>query len=533
MRRVYRRKRPFEYLLPFLVLVGVGVIGVLGFQLWNNLQGAKGDVYFYVAQGKAKLLQYGMKEWDTAYSGTKLLLGDAVKTSQNSRGVLQFFNGTLVRLGDDTEVTVTDITKRSDVEKIGITLAHGNIWIDKLKSEGVDQSDFQVRTSHLLASDTGSTFEIESNDVETVRVIKGAVNVQILGTESNKTSVLDTVQVGVGQEMNLDAAVLKAFQNHEIPSVLMGLSDQFKLSDWYLWNSREDQSPTDFSVHSALLPDGSTQSLQITPVSGDTQQTLVTPGSGSTQQTVSTSTDVTQFEVPVIVQPSPSVMSTDQNKMVISGTVGTGTAKVVVRETIAGNTDEYTLGKYKAGDAAFTYNVSEALGNYKAGENIYRFYAVDAAGKKSDSADVHITYNKAAVVITDTLSAPQVLKFNGSASPSASTVTVSVVKIEGSVAGAEKMFVNGYQLSKFVAGDKTWTYYANEAGGNLVPGVNNYEAYAVDPQGNKSDVTRFSITYNKPAGSTTGGTTQAATSTSTTTSTSATGSSTQSVPHGF
>ena len=129
MRRVYRRKSPLEYLLPFLIFVGLGVIAVLGFQLWNNLQAARGDVYFYSVGGRARMLPYGMKEWENGYSGTKMLLGDAVKTSPDGRGVLQFFNGTTVRLDADTEIVLTDITKRSDVEKIGITVNHGNVWV--------------------------------------------------------------------------------------------------------------------------------------------------------------------------------------------------------------------------------------------------------------------------------------------------------------------------------------------------------------------------------------------------------------------
>ncbi len=532
MRRVYRRKRPFEYLLPFLIFVGIGVIVVLGFQLWNNLQGVKGDVYFYVASGKAKMLQYGLTEWDNAYSGTKLLLGDSVKTSQDSRGVLQFFNGTIVRLGDDTEVTITDITKRSDVEKIGLTLTHGSVWIDKKQTEGVDQSDFQVRTSHMLVSDVGTVFEVESDTDETVRVMKGNVKAQILGNPTDVTSILDSVQVGVGQEMTLNAAILKSFQNHETPSVLMALSDDFKLSDWYLWNSREDESPSDFSISSGIETSGSSEAMtSIEPTSLDTEQSA-TP---STEQIVTpapTGSTSTTLQPPVISQPSPAVVTTDKNKMTISGTVGAGTAKIVISETIGGNTDEYTLGKFKSGDTSFSYNVSDALGNYKSGENIYRVFAVDADGKRSDSSDVHITYSKPEVTITDALSAPQVSTYNGSPS---STVTVGVVKVEGTVAGAKSVVVNGYTLSQFQPGDKTWVYYANESAGNLTPGENSYQVYAVDPQGNKSDTTTFAITYNKTASAQTQASSGSTTSSSTTTSTTQTtgGSSTEAVPEGF
>lgn len=417
-----------------------------------------------------------------------MLVGDAVKTSTDGRGVLEFFNGTKIRLDNDTEVVLTDITKRNDVEKIGITVNHGSVWIQKMKSEGVDQSTIQIRTAHMLVPDAGTVLEVESNAVETVRVIKGNLMAQILDG-AQKDNVLDTIPVGVGQEMNLDEAVLKAFKSHETPSVLMALSDAFKLTDWYLWNMREDVTPSDFSqsrdLQNGMQP---TQQVIMTQQVGGTQIT--------TQQAVPPSTFTTTLETPKITAPANAVSSTDQNKLTIQGTVTSATAKVLVRKTVGGATDEYFLSKYKEGDLSFAYNVSEALGNFKAGENSYSFYAIDANGKKSDSADVKITYNKAAVTITDALTAPLVAKFNGSSN---STVTVGVVKVEGTVAGAEKMVINDFQLGKFVSGDKTWTYFANENGDNLKPGANNYEAYAVDAQGNKSAITKFTITYNKPA----------------------------------
>lgn len=491
MRRVYRRKRPLEYLTPFLIFVGIGVIGVLGFQLWNSLQGAKGDVYFYVASGKAKLLQYGTKEWETAYSGTKLLLGDSVKTGLKSRGILQFFNGTTVRLSEDTEIVVTDITKRNDVEKIGLTLNHGAMWVNKVQTEGVDQSDLQVRTTHMQVSDVGTVFEVESNGVETVRVMKGNVNVQILDNDG-KNTVLDTIQVGVGQELNLDEAILKAFQNHETPSVLMALSDTFKLSDWYLWNGREDESPTDFSIHHDFPALTQETSASQEVVSGASQQT--------TQQTDTVNNPAVGEPMAVISNPSQDEVQITNGKLTVSGTVSPGVDQVVIRQTLPGSAvEEYALKKFKKGDSAFSFNIDEAYGNLKPGRNVYQVVAVAGGIRSTDITQLVVNYEKAAVEITDALTAPKVLQYNGSTS---STTTTGVVKVEGEVHGADKVVVNGYTLGKFVSGSSSWVYYANEQGGNLTPGVNNYEVYAVDPKGNKSAVTAFTITYNKLAGST-------------------------------
>jgi hypothetical protein len=382
----------------------------------------------------------------------------------------------------------------------------------------------------MQVTDTGTIFEVESNDAETVRVIKGSVNATVLGSATDPNATLDTVQVGVGQEMALNPAILQSYQNHETPSVLMALDDQFKQTDWYSWNSGEDAAPTDFS---------SQQSLPVVPLGLNTQQNVpATPGEtqeaselGLTQQPIENAPTDVVLTTPVITQPDPPVMTTDQNKVSISGTVGAGTAKVVVHETVGGVSDDYTLSKFKSGNTTFSYNVSVALGNYKPGENDYSFSAFDASGNQSGSAVVTITYNNGQASVqsqtqqvTGALTAPQVLTYNGVAS---NVVTTGVVKIIGSVAGAQTVVVNGYALSKFQPGDTSWTYFANENGGNLNPGLNSYQVYATDPAGNKSDVTTFTITYNKPAGSTQqaaassvaagSASTQASTSTGTTT----------------
>src|SRR5690606_15710570 len=75
----------------------------------------------------------------------------------------------------------------------------------------------------------------------------------------------------------------------------------------------------------------------------------------------------------------------------------------------------------------------------------------------------------------------------------------SPVTIVGSIKGAEKVVVNGYTLSQFTAGSTQWRYVASVDLGNLKPGDNTFEVYGIDPDGNKSDVVTFTITYNGPA----------------------------------
>lgn len=413
MRRLHR-KGFSNYLLPFFVIVSIGVIGVLGFLLWSGLQAKYGDVYFYVVAGKAKVLNYGSSEWENAYSGTKLLLGDSLKTLQNGRIVMQFFNGSIVRLGEGSEVTLTDLSKRTDSEKIGLTLSNGVIWVNKGKSEGVNQSLVEVRTAHTLVSDVGTIFEVSGGQVETVRVLRGNVKVSVLDTENGKNRKLDTIDVGVGQEANFDSAVLKAFQSRQNPSVLMALSDQFRASDWYNWNVQEDQHTNAFSK----------------PPSVSATQSVSQQIPAETQQRVAPTQQITQQATQQKAQQKTQQVS-QQKTQQVTQEIKTATSQIKLKEAL---TTPFVL----------TFN----------GANISR---------NSMSAETN----------------------------------VGVVKVEGEVHGAVKMVVNGFTLTKFQPGATRWIYYANENGDNLKPGLNEYEAYAIDADGKESERLKFEIIYNK------------------------------------
>jgi len=507
MRRV-NRKRPIDFILPFLVILGLGVIAILGFQLWQNFEKqGKADVYFYLAEGKAKVLPFGHTEWDNAFSGTKLLIGDALKTATAGKAILQFFNGTIIRLGEDTAVTLTDVTKSSDLEKIVVNMDNGVIWVNGRKSPGVRDASYEIRTANMLVKAKGTVFEVESDTAQRVRVLEGDVSVDVMVTVDGNERVANTISVGVGQEITLDDATLKAFTENQSPSVLMAISDQFKAGDWYSWNIAQDKNPTSYAMQS---PESETQSQVAVSTemqaSGDTQSQVTqseiqTPEivPGQTQAT-SEATEVTQeagtLTAPEILKPGTADRTVSGGIVTISGTASAGTAKIVVEQVIDGKTDSYTLSKFKPGDMTWSYNVADKYDNMAAGPNTYSFYAFDDKGTKSDAAEITITYNKEQVQITDALAAPVVLKFNGAVSPE---VTTGDVLVEGSVKGAQSVVVNGYTLSKFEAGSAAWSYWAKESLGNLKPGVNEFEVYAVDSAGNKSDTVKFTITYDKAA----------------------------------
>ena len=499
MRRV-RRKTPLDYLLPFLILVGIGVIAILAFQLWSNFQKQnKADVYFYIVEGKSEVLPYGQQAWDRAFSGTKFLLGDSLKTSVAGKAVLEFFNGTIIRLGNDTTMTLKDLVKEPEKESIITYLENGTVWVNAHKSEGVKEAFYEVDTPHLAVKAKGTIFAVESGVAEVVRVLDGEVTVDIKITIDGKERIANTIKVSVGQEIVLDAAAIKAFENNQNLSILQGLGDDFKQSDWYQWNVTEDRSPSEFGASSGQNNQTNSEQTQtvtqqtLTSTEQTSQETQETTETQTTQVTQETQATVSSDTLSISKPPSGSVTIKDDH-YTISGTAVAGVTKIVVDQKIASNTSSYTLQKFKAGDSTWVYNVSVASSNLQAGTNVYNFSSYDATGKKSDPVEITLIYEKNSVTISDPLTAPVVKTFNGSTS---STVETGIVQVSGSIKGAEKLVVNGYALSKFKPGDTTWNYFATETAGNLKPGVNTYQVYGVDENGNKSAVVQFTITNNK------------------------------------
>lgn len=78
------------------------------------------------------------------------------------------------------------------------------------------------------------------------------------------------------------------------------------------------------------------------------------------------------------------------------------------------------------------------------------------------------------------------------------TITNSSQIIEGTVKkGTSKVIVNNYTLQSFKKGDTAWRYTASTQYDNLEKGKNEYEVYAVDEAGNKSEAAILTLIYGE------------------------------------
>lgn len=476
------RKRPIDYILPFLIMVCAGVIAVLAYQLWStlNTNETESDIYMYLAQGNAKMLPWGAGEWERAYNGTRILQGDSVKTQSGGRLVIELFGDHFVRLDERTEITFNEIAYKDGIYGIDIILSEGNIWLNSDEDSEIPVK-FTIATNHTIVKTISTIYSVEqASDEQAIRVIEGNLLADILIEENGKKRKVETIAIGVGQEALITDNDLNEYAQRKSPSVISALSDKFRESSFYRWNMSEDNNPTDYSIKSNGFDSSVFDDNEATPdVEIDLEGELAAP---------------------VITVPSTLTFETPEDSLTIRGTTVAETNSIMVDVTANSETQTYNLNLYVPGNTQWSFPISKSGGTMYPGTNIYEFYAVGKDDVQSSKEKLTIIYKSDEIEEEEEeldlgpLTTPEANTFNDTTSNVVETDTVVVV---GSVSGAKDIIVNGYTLSMFNPGDETWTYYAKESLGNLNPGENTYTVEAVSPDGVKKQ-SSFSITYNKP-----------------------------------
>jgi len=409
-----RGSTKWNFFFPFLLLILIGVTFVLAFQLFRVffVSHEKDAVYMYVANGSASIKIWGTDEFSRAYSGTQILQGDEVKTSEDSRVVLKVFDGTLIRLSGDTYITFNEIYSDGGNNDVQIILNEGEVWVNKTQATS-SGTKFILTVGSLNVTPVGTVFNVSKNaDKEVVRVIYGAVSIDV-NSQDGGTAV-DHIDVDAGNEAVFDQERMTKFWAFQAPNVVTALAEDFKTTPWYAWNIGEDEAPTDFAIsvienelNSGLESDDNNDAeFNIEPeinVGTDPESNI---GSDETDlgtvesSIISGDTSSSSFinygplTTPKVltingVSYTPEQLSAGVNVDVdvvkVSGEI-TGAEKIVV--------NYYTLQRFvpSSGKETFIYWANGKSSNMKAGENTYTVYGIASDGTKSPSTTFKLIY---------------------------------------------------------------------------------------------------------------------------------------------
>jgi hypothetical protein len=398
--------------MPFVVIICVGIIVVLGYNLWKNIFGDNtlGDAQLFIDSGSVQVKMWNSESFVTLSSKALVMEGDEIKTSGDAKVMLEFFDGTLVRLDGNTNIVLSIVDDDVDSPEVELMLVEGKMWINKLYKNTADTKVSVAMADVVVKSELGTIFEVENTMDEAVRIFHGDdLIVDILSSDGGK--VVETETLGVGQEIVFSQQVLEKYWEYQSPNVVNALSDEFKTSSWFLWNTEKDKSANEASD---VTDNG------LVPVIPETFSSTSSSSSGILTDT-STNSDTSNGEIiqtesslGTLVKPTIDSVSgiknvdangfyeVSTNPAILTGSVS-GASQVVV--------NGYTLQKFKEGDKAWTYFANASYQLMNVGENIYTVYAIGPNGEKSDAIIVKVNYkppvqNPVPVVTPSTVAVP-------------------------------------------------------------------------------------------------------------------------------
>ncbi|MBI5413702.1 FecR domain-containing protein [Candidatus Peregrinibacteria bacterium] len=485
-----RPRQAGSYFLPFLSLIILGLIVVLIFQIVDyfrqkNIQSLENKAAVKVVMGRAEIKIWGVENWTAAIDGSILHEGDMIRTAPGSRAILTLLNGSMARLNAQTEVELTDLKSRDTQDDISFALKNGQIWLKRSEKEEV-KATFNVATKHLDVTSLGTIFGVDmSGNRESVRVMDGKISVNVRVEDGDGMRVSETVEVAMGQEVSIGQSDISNLQSRKVVPLLAMLSDDFRSGEWYEWNRRQDMTG---GVGVAVV-DAVKQQQEAPPVQEEAPKQEPAAVTAPVAEPAPTAV-LAPLSTPVVLAPKESERTVKSGTVTISGTVSNSTDKVEMTTYIGGKPEPYILQRYKSGSKTWSYVASKEYANFLPGENKFSIVAIGKDGTRSGAAEIVINYDKPKEPAD--LSAPKVLTFNGGGS--AETVE-DAVEVAGTIGkGIVKVFVNDFALTRYVPDSGKWSYFARTVYKNLQEGENEYSVYGVDYDGNKTPVTKFTIT---------------------------------------
>ncbi|MBI5421698.1 FecR domain-containing protein [Candidatus Peregrinibacteria bacterium] len=471
------RKKAHSYLLPFVVilLLVAAIVGAwwgLNRFLTGESQSTLNEkVFLNIEAGSAKAMTVGKSEWQNAPDKIYLYRGEGLKTANDGRATLTFFDQSIMRLNTNTETSFTSLKKKDESFNINVELNKGDLWT-KVSPIVNPDSKFGITTDLITVDTRGGVISVTAPS--TVYVIQGSAQI---GVKFND-DVVKTYTLGVGQQFSLDPAKVESIKKGEDVEVIFALSDQFRKTSWYHWNAKKD------GMIDAFEESGDEPTADSDTGSSTTTVTVSLPG-----DTTATGTDTSSVTVgsatPIGSESSTPLANMDRVAYVTKPTQNFATSKSSI--AVEGNYDSAKVKAVYVNGAKATV-VSD--GKWKVdsvkmgleGDNTIKLEAEDMAGKKTALESLTVVYDKTAPA-TPVITEPK------SATPGASIDIASVEQlIKGTVsADTQAVIVNDYRLGKYVPGSKAWQYYAKVEYGNLNAGENEFKVIAEDKAGNQSE----------------------------------------------
>jgi len=235
-------------MLGTLVVLGAAALLMVGGDFAEAGNPSVGSVTY--VKGKA---QRGTgKTWKSVSKSSKIYKGDRLKTEKDSRLEATLNDGSVLRLGANSELSLEKASVKKKQKKVKARLWVGRVWASVTKLFGSD-SEFEVTTSNAVAGVRGTRFSADqaADGTTTVKVYSGQVLISnkpiyaIKGhTKSKRVEVQGPVEISKKEWEEMVASAMQMVQ--VAASGEMTKPEAFAAAtggddDWEAWNAERDK----------------------------------------------------------------------------------------------------------------------------------------------------------------------------------------------------------------------------------------------------------------------------------------------------
>jgi hypothetical protein len=569
-RGTYPLAGPERSLLPRGVrwLLWIGAVILVGYLLWsavlkifgldNSLVRA-GALLTVEDRGTVNVMIEGQQQ--RAENGVMLFPDESVSTGAGAHATILFFDGTTMRLEENSDLTIDESSRGERESVVAVTLKRGSAWVLTPAPTGSGTVTRSVTTPALSLDLPSGTEAVVTQSLLAVFSADGA-------GISVKLPNIDAFTISEGQQWQLPS---NGQVGGNVFAYRSPLDPLYSRSAFVVESRRRSGAVTGTGSTLTSSSNASTDILTVTsPQTGMvvttpvitvkgtfapgvtdimingypavvdvmkgtfTQQVSPPDGAGDfeirvqaldsgkaivgeVRRVVKRTAAATTLEAPTITSPAKTgqVYNTLKEELVLRGGAPRGATSITV--------NDYKLQLFDPSKGEWSYVASLRLGNMVAGSNVYQVMALDAAGNKSPVATITIVQGQSpegvvagAVTSGGTTSTPaptgplpnNAPLLPGSLSITAPTAGTSHVEtgtgflIEGlTSAQTASVYVNDYKLQLYKAGKTTWNYIADVALNNLKPGKNTYSIVVRNAKDEILDKLDYVVDYTPGAAS--------------------------------
>ncbi len=373
-----------------------------------------------------------------AENGMALFPGDTVSTGNGAHALVRFFDGTQARLDQNTQLALAESARGKEDSQLRLQLGQGTVWVLTPSVKAFTGSIVRTVATPVLSYALPSSTE----------AILSPSSLSVFSADGLGVSVTapkhSAFVIGEGQQWAMPAGAL----GDDVFAYRTPV-DEKTLQSPFLITSRQERSGGTASSSAAGTPD-------ILTVSAPADNATV----GADSVTVQGKVTAQVFQVLI----NGHVALLDRNALTFAQQLSP-----------------------PSGQSQFTIDVQAIDADNNVVADVKRIVHVQAQGQQSSAT-------------LSTVASPAFTE-PAKTGETYQTSQQEIILRGTSPKDAAGMMINNYKLQLFTPGKGTWSYLASTALGSLKPGVNQFDAFALDASGNKSAPAHLTIILgNGPQG---------------------------------